>query len=121
VFAVLHALTFGRQIKRGRDASLSIGYMGRSDVTENLLSRYDRHFVGITWRNVGKDLSCCLNNIQSAGLRKCPYDRYSLPTKRISAIAKSVKNIYQSFTLKMAAKTSWHRNFVTVGLCIAVR
>jgi len=37
----------------------------------------------------------------------------SLPTKRISA-----KNIDQSFTHKMAAKASWHRNYVTVILCI---
>jgi len=28
-----------------------------------------------------------------------------------------VKNIYQSFTHKMAAKASWHRNYVTVTLC----
>jgi len=31
----------------------------------------------------------------------------------------TVKNIYQSFTNnKMAAKASWHRNYVTVALCI---
>jgi len=30
----------------------------------------------------------------------------------------TVKNIYQS-THKMAAKASWHRNYVTVTLCIA--
>ena len=29
-----------------------------------------------------------------------------------------MKNIYQSFTYKMAAKGSWHRNYVTVTLCI---
>jgi len=30
----------------------------------------------------------------------------------------TVKNIYQSFTHKMAAKASWHRKYVTVTLCI---
>jgi len=30
----------------------------------------------------------------------------------------TVKNIYQSFAHKMAAKASWHRNYVTVTLCI---
>ena len=28
------------------------------------------------------------------------------------------ENIYESFTHKMAAKASWHRNYVTVTLCI---
>jgi len=27
-------------------------------------------------------------------------------------------NIYESFTRKMATKASWHRNYVTVTLCI---
>ena len=30
----------------------------------------------------------------------------------------TVKNIYQSFTHKMSAKASWHRNYVTVTSCI---
>jgi len=30
----------------------------------------------------------------------------------------TVNNIYQSFTHKMAATASWHRNYVTVTLCI---
>ena len=30
----------------------------------------------------------------------------------------TAKNIYQSFTHKMAAKASWHRKYVTVTLCI---
>jgi len=30
----------------------------------------------------------------------------------------TVKYIYQSFTHKMAVKASWHRNYVTVTLCI---
>jgi len=40
----------------------------------------------------------------------------SLPTKRIIDI--TVKNIYQSFTHKMAAKAGWHGNYITVTLCI---
>jgi len=40
----------------------------------------------------------------------------SLATKRISAI---LPNISESFTHKMPAKASWHRNYVTVTLCIA--
>ena len=41
----------------------------------------------------------------------------SLPTKRISAI--SQWHIFlKSFTHKMAAKATWHRNYVTVILCI---
>jgi len=58
----------------------------------------------------GKDLSCCLNNIL--------YD-HSLSIKAyFSDII--VKNIYQSLTHKMAAKASWHRNYVTVTVCICV-
>jgi len=33
----------------------------------------------------------------------------------------TVKNIHQSVTHKMAAKASWHRDYVTVTLCIAVQ
>jgi len=33
----------------------------------------------------------------------------------------TAKNIYQSFTHKMAAKASWHWNYVTVTLCIRAR
>jgi len=40
-----------------------------------------------------------------------------LPTERISAL--TVKNIYESFTHKMAAKASWHQNYVTVTVCIS--
>ena len=56
--------------------------------SQNLWPQYDRHFVGIT----------------------------RLPTKCISA--RSLANISQSFTHKMAAKASWHRNYVTVTLYI---
>jgi len=31
------------------------------------------------------------------------------------------ENIYESFTNKMAMKASWHRNYLTVTLCIASR
>jgi len=41
----------------------------------------------------------------------------SLPTKRISLISQW-KNIYQGFTHKMAAKASWHWNYLTVTLCL---
>ena len=33
----------------------------------------------------------------------------------------TVKNIYQRFTHKMAAKASWHWNYVTLTLCIGNR
>jgi len=32
----------------------------------------------------------------------------------------TVKNIYESFTHKMATKASWHRNYVTVTLCMYI-
>jgi len=61
----------------------------------------------------GEDLSCYFNIIPSVGLYKCVYD---LANKaHISNI--TVKNIYQSFTHKMATKASKHRNYVTVILC----
>jgi len=41
--------------------------------SENLRSRYGLHFVGITRVELnGEDLSCCLNKIESASLRKWP-------------------------------------------------
>ena len=30
-----------------------------------------------------------------------------------------MKNIYEGFTNKMAAKASWHQNYVTVTLCVS--
>jgi len=33
----------------------------------------------------------------------------------------TVKNIFESFTHKMATKASWHRNYVTVTLCICFK
>ena len=64
----------------------------------------------------GEDLPCYLNNIQSVGLWKCPYD-HQLADKAYF-IDITVQNICHSFTHKMAAKASWHWNYVTVTLCI---
>jgi len=61
-----------------------------------------------------EDLSCYLNNIQYVGLWKCLYDHYLANKAYIIDIA--VKNIYKSFTHKMATKASWRRNYVTVTL-----
>jgi len=44
------------------------------------------------------------------------YNHYLANKAYFSAI--TVKNIYESFTHKMATKASWHRNYVTVTLCI---
>ena len=86
-------------------------------------SRYDRHFVGITWRNAfglnGEYLSCYSNKIESVTLRKCPCGHRLTNKLYLSAI--TVTNISQSFTYKMAAKINWHRygtKYVTVTLCI---
>jgi len=43
--------------------------------SQSLLSRHDRHFVGITWHNMwselsGEDLVCYFNKMQSVGLYK---------------------------------------------------
>ena len=62
----------------------------------------------------GAELSCYLNNIRSVGLRKCLYDHYLANKAYFSGI--TVKNIRESFTHNMAAKASWHWNYVTVTL-----
>jgi len=41
----------------------------------------------------------------------------SLPTTRISAIS-LWQTFLKSFTHKMAAKASWHQNYVAVTLCV---
>jgi len=46
---------------------------------------------------------------------KCLYNHYLANTAYFSAI--TVKNVYESFTHKMAAKASGHRNYVAVTLC----
>ena len=62
----------------------------------------------------GEDLSCYLHNIRSGGLWKCMYDNQLANKAYFSDI--TVKNIFQSFTHKMAAKANWHWNYVTVTL-----
>ena len=64
----------------------------------------------------GEDLSCYLYNIRPVGLWKCLYDHELANKAYFSDII--MKNIYQSFTHKMAAKANWHWNYVTVTLCI---
>ena len=64
----------------------------------------------------GEDLSCYLNKIQSVGLQNCPYDHYLANKAYFSDI--TVEYIYESFTHEMAAKASWHRNYITVTVCI---
>jgi len=56
----------------------------------------------------GEDLSCYLNKIQSIGLRKCPYEHQLANKAYLSDI--TAANISESFTHKMAVKTSWHRH-----------
>jgi len=53
------------------------------------------------------DLSCYLNKMQCAGLRKCPYDLWLANKAYLSDV--TVENNSESFTHKMAAKTSRHR------------
>ena len=64
----------------------------------------------------GEKLSCYLHSIQSVGLWKCLYDHLLANKAYFSAI--TVKNIYESFTHKMATNASWHRHYATVTLCI---
>ena len=54
----------------------------------------------------GAELSRYLNNTRYVGLRKCLYDHYIANKAYFSAV--TVKNVYESFTDKMAAKASWH-------------
>jgi len=35
-------------------------------------------------------------------------------------VGKTLRNVCQMFTHKMAAKASWRRNYVTVTLCISI-
>ena len=48
-----------------------------------------------------------LNKIESSDLRQCPRDQYLINKAYLSCV--TVRNIYESFTNKMAAKTSWHK------------
>jgi len=53
-----------------------------------------------------EDLLRYSNKIESSDLRQCPYDHYLANQAYLSGI--TVRNIYESFTPKMAAKASWH-------------
>ena len=62
--------------------------LGWSDVTESMVTIYDRHFVGIT-RCVelnGEDLAYRSNKTESVSLRKCPYDNWLTNKSYLSAI-----------------------------------
>ena len=54
-----------------------------------------------------EDLLRYSNKIESSDLRQCPYDHYLANKAYLSGI--TVRNIYDSFNHKMAAKTNWHR------------
>ena len=69
----------------------------------------------------GEDLSRCSNKIESVSLRKCPHDHRITNNAYLSAI--TVTNISQSFTYKMAAKSTgidMEQHYVTVTLCICI-
>ena len=55
----------------------------------------------------GEDLWSYSHKIESVSLRKCPYSHQL--TNKAHCRAVTVYIIFQSFTYKMAAKTSWHR------------
>jgi len=55
----------------------------------------------------GEDLWSYSHKIESVSLRKCPYSHQL--TNKAHCRAITVYIIFQSFTYKMAAKTSWHR------------
>ena len=70
--------------------------------SRNLRPRYDRHFVGMTWHNVWSWGAKSYRVIQITSNPSCHKNVFMitiLSTKRIS-----VRNIYESFTHKMAAK-----------------
>ena len=56
---------------------------------------------------MGEDLLRYSNRIESSDLRQCPRDQYLINKAYLSCV--TVRNIYESFTNKMAAKTSWHK------------
>ena len=79
--------------------------------SQNLWSRYVRHFVGITrhivWSQKAKICGVIRGKIEPVRLRKCLYD-YQLTGKAYLSDV-TVTNIYESFAHRMAAKTSRHR------------
>jgi len=56
---------------------------------------------------MGEDLLRYSNKIESSDLRQCLHDHYLTNKAYLRGI--TVRNIYESFTHKMAAKASWHR------------
>ena len=56
---------------------------------------------------MGEDLLRHSNTTEPSDLRQCPYDHKLTNKAYLSGV--TVRNIYESFTHKMAAKTSWHR------------
>ena len=78
----------------------------KTDVTRRIFSRDFVTRLRDCVESRSEDLSYYLNDIQSVGLWKNSYD-YQLADKAYY-IDITMKNIYKSFTHKMAAKASWH-------------
>ena len=97
-------------------------YMGWSDVTESMATTRTP-FCGYNMAQcvklMGEYLSCYLSKTFDPLVYGNVCMIINLPTRSILAI--SQWNIYQSFTHKMAAKTSWYWSYVTVTLCIQPR
>ena len=87
-------------------------------MSQNLWSRYDHHFVGIT----------CGVKERSFTLLFKQHSVWSLACQQRVFQLYHSENISKSFTHKMAAKASWnwnyvtvlHRDYVTVTLCIGI-
>ena len=93
-----------------------------SEVTsQNLWSRYDHHFVGITWHIVyGVEGWRFIVLFKLHSIRWfMKMSVWSLARQQSVFQQYHSENIYRSFTHKMAAKASWHQNYVTVILCIS--
>ena len=88
--------------------------------SQNLWSRYVRHFVGITWHNVCNYRAKVYHVIQiKSNLRACPHDHQTTDRAYLNDIR--VTNISKSFTHKMASKPAGidtERNYVTVTVGI---
>ena len=61
---------------------------------------------------MGEDLFRYSNKIESSDLRQCRYDHQL--TNKAYLSGNTVRNIYESFTHKMAAKKSWRRYGTTL-------
>jgi len=88
----------------------SLVYIGCSDVTESVImirSPFCGYNTTLSVELNGKDLLCYSNKIESASLRKCPYDPWLTNKAYLSAV--TVTNFSQSYTYKMVAKVNWHR------------